>query len=476
MKGNVSLSCSALGGVRASLAEAVGTVVALVVLITAWCTSGGTAVAQTGGTHQIGTMSSPSEPFQLNPVEYYSTGSLFEVVFPNMPSGFQEKFLIYIPIDSVHLGPRPLLTVFHPFAQNHFDAYDDTDLIEECRARGWFCVAPLGASKKSFSSLESQQNIEIVLRCVRDVFPGWIDASRYYAIGFSMGAGDAATYAARHLDPWRPIFAGIFLHTGTQDKVANWMSALGTQWIHEFWTGGTPTQVPFEYDRASAVRTDYFTKDVLPGRHLGTNLQHIPNKTFIAKDDPNTDLKAQAFGLVQYVNTLLGDVAYEFDPSDYSALPYAHTWDTLDQAAALDWLSQRQLTELPKAGELRVDVDGQYWWYGVDQEQSGAFTDFDWALDPATNSIEVRATSNLERVRIPYGLIPFAAGAPLQIRTGSSDGTADTLVLNDMGASPALVLLNGVAAVAGVDYVYDSVSGNLTLHAGPQADQWTVQP
>ncbi|WP_145183462.1 alpha/beta hydrolase [Planctomycetes bacterium Pla163] len=472
MKGYVSPSCSALGGVGTSLAEAVGTVVALVVLIAAWCASSGTAVAQTSGTHQIGAMSSPTDPFQLNPVQYYATGSLFEVVFPNMPSGFQEKFLIYIPIDSVHLGPRPVLTVFHPYGQNHFDAYDDTDLIEECRARGWFCIAPLGASKKSFSSLESQQNIEIVLRCVRQAFPGWIDPTRYYAIGFSMGAGDAATYAARHLDPWKPIFAGIFLHTGSHAKAYEWNTNAGVQWVLEFWFGGTPTQAPFRYAQASTVELNPLTGMVLPGPHLGRNLHAVPSNTYVAKDDPLVDLKKQAKALVQYMFTFPGNFDFAENTADLSALPYAHSWDALDQTAALDWLAGHQLA-LPTEGALRADRDDQYWYFRIEQDQTDAFTDVDWRVDVAANEIDMTNTVNLDTARIPYDLVGFAAG-PVTVRTSSADATADTFVLDGIASAPSAVQVNGNLATTGVDFDYDPVAQKVVLYGGAQIDVWTV--
>lgn len=422
-----------------------------------------------------GQMSQPGVPSQINTVENYTTGSLVEIVIPNMPTGFQEKALVYMPFDSLHLGPRPVLVVFHPFGQNHFDAYDDTDLVEECRQRGWFLVAPLGASKKGFSSLPSQANQEFVIEGVCDAFAAWIDPTRIYGIGFSMGAGDAAAYAARHLDPFDPIFAAVFLHTGTMDKAFAWQTEPATQWIHEFWTGGTPTQVPFEYERVSPVTLDPVSGQVmLAGTHLGDNLQHVAHKTFIADDDPLDDLKKQAFGLVQYLASVPGDFAYEFDTSDLSALPNAHSWESLDQSAALDWLAQRQL-RLPDAGRLRVDSDGQYWWFDVKQDQLGAFTDFDWSLDLAANTVSVTGTENLAGVRLPYALLGFQPG-PVTITTQSADASSDIFVISGLGGPPTSVLRNGAVAQAGPQYTYVAQTDQLLLFGSGMTIDWTVTP
>jgi len=423
-----------------------------------------------------GQMSQPGVPSEINVVENYSTGGLVEIVIPNMATGFQEKCLVYMPFDSLHLGPRPVLVVFHPFGQNHMDAYDDTDLVEECRARGWFLISPLGASKKGFSSLTSQANQEFVIEGVVEAFAPWVDYTRIYGIGFSMGAGDAAAYAARHLDPFDPLFAALFLHTGSMDKAYGWQTNPGTQWIHEFWTGGTPSQVPFEYERVSPIKVDSFTGLLLPGTHLGTNLQHVPNKTYIADDDPNFELKQQAYALVQYqAGFPSGDFAYEFDTTDYSALPLAHTWDTLDQGAALDWLAQRQL-RLPDSGRLRVDVDDhQYWWFRVKQDQLGAFTDFDWSVDTAANTVSVTGSENLGGVRIPYSLMGFQPG-PLTITTGSADGTSDVFIVSGLGAAPTAVLRNGAPAQQGTHFNYNAVADMLLLYGTPASVDWTVTP
>ncbi|MEZ5978374.1 MAG: hypothetical protein R3F34_09155, partial [Planctomycetota bacterium] len=446
------------------------------VLATVAATQGGATspVPQEQEAVDYGTMALPGQPPQATVVQTWSTGYLVEVVFFDTPSGFVEKTLVYVPLDSIALGPRPMLVVFHQYGKNHFDAFDNTSLIEECRQRGWFCVAPLGAAKKTYASVASQLNVEHVVDCAANVFWPWVDRRRVYGIGFSMGAGDCATFAARHQDPYHPIFAGLVLHTGNHDKTWVWDTEPAVQDILDFWFGGSPTQFPFEYAQASTVKLNPTTGAFVSGLHQGRNLEYIATRTFYAQDDSLPFLQTSALGLHDYLSVFSGVASLDVSTDDHSALPNTHSWDTLDQKDALDFLSSKVLT-MPPTGHQVMDRSGQAWWFDVHQSATGAFSTFTWVVNRTTNVVAFRDTKNVEWASLPYHLVGFAPG-PLTIYTKSVDGSDDEFRLDGFAAAPSSVVVNGVAALAGVDYEYDAAIKRLTIHGGPVLDKWVVTP
>jgi len=419
-----------------------------------------------------GQMAEPGAPIEVVPIEYFPEGMLVEVTFPDTPSGFKEETLLYVPIAALSQGPRPALVVFHQFGKTHFDLTQNTTFLAECRARGWFCVAPLGATKKNFASLESQANVELVLGCTQSIFGPWLDRRRIYGVGFSMGAGDLSTYAARHLDPWKPIFAGVCMHTGNHDKTYVWQTEPGTREVLEFWFGGTPSEEPFAYRQASTVAIAFPSGMLMAGDHQARNLAHTANYSYYAFQDPFTALKTATVRLYQYLSNFAVVNAGGVNTSDLSALPTAHTWASLDATATCDWLATQQLT-LPSSGRLVADRKAQYWWFGLTPQAAEQFAVLDFTLDRAARSVSITGTTALASAELPYHLVGFAAG-PLTVTTSSADGSADQFVLTGLLAAPAAVTLQGQPAVAGTDYTYDAGSGRLVLLASGLAQVWTV--
>jgi hypothetical protein len=419
----------------------------------------------------FGEMADPA-PIEVIPLTYHPEGVVAEVIVNDTPSGFKEKAILYLPMDSIALGPRPMLVVFHQFGKTHNDVWQNTTLIDECRARGWFCLAPLGGTKTNFASLPSQANVELILSCAQSVFGTWLDRTRIYAIGFSMGAGDASTYAARHLDPWKPIFAAVHLHTGNHDKGYVWQTEPGVREILEFWFGGTPNEEPFAYRQASTVEIGFPSNMLIAGDHLGRNLQHTGTYSFYALDDPFTNLKIAATRFYQYVNSFSTLADGGVNTADLSGLPFAHTWASLDQHAACDWLAGHQLS-LPTSGRLVVDRKAQCWWYRIEPDAPEQFATLDWSIDLAARSASATNTQRLLRTELPYLLCGFAAG-PLTVTTSSFDGSTDEFVLTGLLAGPQSVSLAGSPAVSGSDYAFDASTGRLVLFASGAAQTWTI--
>lgn len=377
---------------------------------------------------------------------------LFEVVLQNTGSGWIEKFLLFVPVVPIE-ERRPLLVVFHKFGVSHWDARFNTTFFAEAAARGWYAMAPMGATQKSFSSLESQINVRAAFGYVTDHFN--IDKTRVYGVGFSMGGGAATNYAARHVDPNEIMFAAVLNHTGSvslsnawaleyddddvNDNQPNPGNGLEVPDILEGWHGGTPLEQPFSYSRCSVIDYDSSQGVVGVGTDMSRNLSHIPVRNWMANNDPMVYLRDQttafdAHSTTQNLNNTMtivnGDV---------------HKWDTLDETAVCDWLSQFTL-QIPRSASTLADQDGTYFWFRVNQDASGAFTPFQWVLDPVPNRVTIYNTANLARLSLDATAAGLQYAGALKINLDTSDGTGDQVLLENLPAPPISVTRDGVPA------------------------------
>lgn len=377
---------------------------------------------------------------------------LVEVTLNNTGSGWVEKFLLYTPV--VPHGTRaPLLVVFHRFGVSHWDAFYWTEYIEQARLRGWFVVAPLGASQASFSSLESQINVEAALRFTTDSFN--VDRTRVYGVGFSMGGGDVANYAARHVDPNGLMFAAIVNHTGgvslantwanewddndADDGIPNQFSHLEVPDLLEYWYGGPPSAQNFNYQRCSSIDLDPSTEAVGVGTDMSRNLAHLPVRTWMADNDPMVYLRAQTLAFDTHVQPQNPDNTFTTVSANI------HKWSTLDFVATCDWLSQFTL-EVPTSASTLADQDGKYFHWDVQQGVAGAFTPFSWNLDAVNNRVTLFATGNLTQLSVDVTTAGLAYSGVLKLNLNTADGTGDQVRFTNVPSAPVSVTRDGVAA------------------------------
>jgi hypothetical protein len=377
---------------------------------------------------------------------------LVEVTLNNTGSGWVEKFLLYVPV--LAIGERaPLLVVFHRFGVSHWDAYFWTEYINQARERGWFVVAPLGASGASFSSLESQVNVDAALRFTTDAYN--IDRSRVYGVGFSMGGGNVTNYAARHVSADGLMFAAIVNHTGgvslantyanewddddSDDGIPNPFSHLEVPDILEYWYGGTPATQSFNYQRCSTIDLDPSTESIGIGTDMSRNIAHVPVRNWMADNDPMLYLRSQTIAFDSHVEPQNPNNSFTQVSADI------HKWETLDFVGTCDWLSQFTL-QMPSAASTLADQNGKYFHFDVEQGVSGAFTPFSWIVDPVANRITLYATANLARASIDATRAGLAYSGALKLNVNTADGTGDQVEFENVPHAPISVTRDGVAA------------------------------
>jgi len=374
--------------------------------------------------------------------------------------------------------PAPLLVAFHKFGVSQNDIVNRTTFFPEAFARGWYCVAPLGASQVSFNSLESQINVQAVLSWVTSMYA--IDTTRVYAAGFSMGGGCALGYAERHLDPSGIRFAAIANHTGTialahawanepddndaDDNLPNFGENLEVPDILEFWYGGAPQAVPFAYTRCSSMDLDPNLGTVAAGTDMSRNIAHVPVLNWVAAADPNLYLYEQTDQFHKHIRAQNPQNTLIIVPGNN------HTWNTLDENAVCNWLAQFTL-QTPTQASTLADADGVWFYFQLEQDAPGTFTPFTWNIFTPSNTFMLSGTSNLKRLRVDTSATGLLTTTPLTVFLSSSDG--DDVIFEDYTSAPSLVTRDGLATAIS----YDALSGRVTLHETDSAPHtWRIFP
>lgn len=397
---------------------------------------------------------------------------LVEFTLNNTGSGWQEKFLLQLP-PVAPTTPVPLLVVFHKFGSSHGDVLN-TSFLSETQARGWYCIAPLGARQKHFGNRESQINTRAALELVAHLFP--IDRDRVYGAGFSMGGGAVAGYAARHLDPSGVRFAAICDHTGGVSLAHTWFSEpddadlddnlpqpgqnLEVPDVLESLFGGTPSAVPFEYQRCSTIDLDPITNQIGPGTDFGRNLAHIPTLVWIASGDPLLYLGTQSYAFDGHLQAQ--NAGHQLTVASGSV----HSWSTLDETAVCDWLQTKTL-QTPSAGRTLADEDGTWFHFGIEQDAPGAFTPFTWDVDTQARRLELSQTANLRRISFDAAGAGLALSGNVTLRISTADGTGDRVRILGVAAAPIAVTRDGLAASGTYDaftHTYEIVESNAAQH------------
>lgn len=397
------------------------------------------------------------------------TAGVHHFTFNGTGTAWQEPFLIGVP--RVPLSPAPLLVLFHGFGVSEWDCFRNTGLMKRAMERGWYVLAPRGAHDLNFSIDYAQENIEFVLDWLLAV--ATIDRARIYGVGFSMGGGGLTSYAARHLDPTRAMFAALVNHTGTVSiRHVYDNSAPAGQAIleHPLMFGGPPSAFPFAYQRASVIDLNYLDGSIDPTTDLARNLKHVPIQHWSATFDPLAYLLVQTNSVHTW---LLGLGAAS---ERVEVISTEHTWRILSETAVLDYLESKTLV-LPAEGTHRLlaDRDGPYLHFQVEQDAPGSFTPVRWNKSSALNRIVVDQTRNLKRLTVRTSSIGLNTTISLSVIPGTQDGSAEELAFDGYPNPPSDVLRNGVS---NPNWSYDPSQGVVVLYEASAAGypQWLIVP
>lgn len=395
---------------------------------------------------------------------------IYAVTLNNTGTGWAERFLIGLPLTGAGAATfAPALVLFHAYGETPDDLLVKTDYFAKAQARGMYVIAPLAAHQYHFSIEYAQRNVEVAL--------GWsaqylnLDLDRLYALGFSMGAGMATSYSARHQDPARARFAAILNHTGSA-SIRDVYNRAGVKSLltNPLMFAGAPFAEPFAYRRASTIDISG-TGAIHGGSDFLRNLAHVPVRTYAALYDPIAYLVNQSEAFDAWLASRGG--ASDLILGGASL----HEWGTLDEDEALDWFDGKTLAEPGPntTHRLLADRAGAWQAFEILPFLSTRFVPLTWHASQAGNRLFLVGAQNLRQLSFDPAGMGLDTTQDLTLIFGSTDGRPTNLIVKGLSAPPTQVLRNGVPATS---WIWHAATNRLILRElkGNFTPTWKLLP
>lgn len=395
-------------------------------------------------------------------------GRMLEITMNVPGQTWQERFVVGIP--SQMQNPAPVLTLFHGYGEDPLDVVNRSELPAEAMRRGWVVFIPLGAHHFNYGIEYAQDNIEDAFEFLGARLP--IDMDRIYGVGFSMGGGAAASYAARHLDPQHIRFAALVNHTGTTSLRATYQTSNDTNLFRSpLMFGATPDENPFTYQRSSTVDLDPGTGLFDANAEMARNLSTVPVQNWYAQFDVNQTIIDQTILLHQRVGALGGTT------EEIVVQSAAHEWASLDTMVVIDWL-EAQTLRAPGPGDVTrtlADRDGRWHSLEIKQRAAGEFTPVLWSSQTAINSLYLINMKNAETIETDLRDQELDAARIMHVITETTDGHAPALRISGFTQAPSSVNYRGRAMS---NWSFDAATGTLTMEetGTPTWGHWIIVP
>jgi pimeloyl-ACP methyl ester carboxylesterase len=414
---------------------------------------------------------------------------------------------------SIGSASLPVLVLFHGAYENEWSVYEKTDYFTLAMQRGWIVIAPLGAHVGNYGIEYSQLNVEAALERLVDIiapsFGANVDLDRFYAVGFSMGGGAAASFAARHVNALNGLhFAGVVIHTGSTSLPYAAKADLELQRFFEkdWMFCGRPDEPMFGFDylRVSSMDLDYPSGPIDPSTDMIRNLSHVPVLSYYCWDDTKgagPDLQDQTLRTHEHhAGPLKGEGRlwrnYE-KPGNKS-----HDWKNLSQRRVLNFLAPLSYQQPTGPGITPVLADRDGMWHAfnitqpkplpvvyppiANQSPSGAFSPFAWHIapdstTPNTNVLLVQDVENVAELGLPspsaVGLSTSDVGGQDKLKCYfvTADGVPLRLILGEFQSKPKTVNRTG----GGTNWSYHWDPNTFELILNEPADSvdmvtWTI--
>ncbi|WP_145066143.1 hypothetical protein [Engelhardtia mirabilis] len=374
----------------------------------------------------------------------------------------EEKLLLQFPPNLFQIpeSERAIVVAFHPYGVSYASPFNGSLLPALCEQRNWILLAPMGLNQTNFASVESQNTLDIVMALVLKILP--FNRERVYTVGFSMGGLNAVSYAMRKQDPNGIRVAGVINHTGTMDVIQdyeNGSSALKLILEDDEHFGGSPTEVPFAWERINPTKLTAANK-VDPDRAPATNLVDLPIYLHVNTQDNQQGLVNMTYALHDYLLSLGADVFL----SEVQA-GSTHHWSTMDMAAALDFIDSGIAPgPAPSKGpvlELFADREDRYRLSEVLEIEPNLVANYRIVVQsPAVNAFAVQSTRAVRELALDLAPMKIDPAKVLTITTWSADFKAVTLVLRGYAKAPSTITVNGAPPTA---WSYDPVTKELSI-------------
>lgn len=383
-------------------------------------------------------------------------GELVDVVLPAGPDGtgtsFVEPFQYQLGASYQRTGrPHRMLVAYHGFGSSASSVATQSTLDELCNQRGWVYLSVTGLDDKLFGTELSQQHTEAAIRWMLDNHN--VDPDRIVMVGFSMGAGVAINFAARHRDPDGIVLAALGLVAVSADWTSAWeIGGAGVKAVLEnpLNFGVSPSQDPFAYQRWSgafhANGGPFSIGTLQAGQSMASNLGATPVYLTWDTGDPTLYVAEQCATLATYLAGLGGEVTVKkvsgtLDPA--TGVPAPHSWALLKVNQMLNAFDGKTAERRPSRMHALVAEDSVAGSATIEQRAPGSFS----AADIDIGSVlRVSGVENAECVALDAGGLT----ADRRVEALPADGEGFDLRLSGFATRPSYVLAAGGGLVQDV--------------------------
>lgn len=372
---------------------------------------------------------------------------------------------VYYQIPNGYTGATavPLVILVHGMGGNG-EQVINSSLAAEANSRGWLAAAPNmhGASHKFTGAYAlawpgAQHDIIAALDYMQGAYN--VDPTRIYIAGGSMGGQTTAVMAAKYPD----VFAAAGEWKGIAD-LADWYNneAVGDAGLqnniiaHE--TGGTPTEVPFEYERRSPMA-------------MPQNLRLVRLKIWHGLDDELVE-PYHSYNLQAAINALnppfpvpLVTVADSGCTDDKN-----HCYEP-ELADLFGFLSSKSLSSTPPVSiTIRTDESKPYYWLNITQSGNKHWTEVEASYNAANKTI-IATVVDTATLSLGFNLGADSTSGPGGIsRPGMQIPGAATTYLIKKDSSKSL------ANYAGSSYLNTTLNGQTDLTISAISVQVSANP
>ncbi|MCC7170579.1 MAG: hypothetical protein IT459_09030 [Planctomycetes bacterium] len=389
-------------------------------------------------------------------------GTIVNVTIPKAQTGtnYNEPIVIQEPWDLNAGGIRPLMVVWNGYGNSPSSFYTPgvSGLDEEANCRSWLTVAMFAVDDQAMgcvSPIPAQTNVEAVIDYMIAHYS--VDLDRIYMVGWSMGAGASASYAARHLDPNEPMIAALALDAGTFDLINAYNSESGAfKNIAHLIFGGPPSNpsFTFNYARSESQWYDFGTNAILEASSQLRNLRHVPIHHVYSTDDTVLYLPTQNSLFTNFLTAKGATIA----STAVSGQVPPHSWNIMDPVAALDFLQTKTVNRSPASFEITADRSARYYWADVTQRTANQFSTLAVTTNAVANTLTLTGVANVGALTLAPPVASMNVGAHFTVALTTTDVGATSLVIEGVQTQPTYVL-NGTSLLTGWTWV----AGDLTL-------------
>jgi acetyl esterase/lipase len=401
--------------------------------------------------------------------------TIVQVIIPAGENGTgtdKSEIMYYqLPTNYVAGNPRPMVIAWHGYGFSANSVQLQSTIDEECNARGWIYLAVTGIDDVVFGTPPCQLHAEAAIDYMTANFS--VDADRLYMVGFSMGSGVVANFAARHRDPEGIMIAALGMVSSSLDWTETYVlgnSAVKTIMQNPLNFGGSVIQQLFRYQQAGTLYHAPGSFPPAPGTvvdvpSMGDNLDSLPVWMTWDTADPLVEnppvMSAQLATLISAAGGSVEThpVSGTLDP--VSQLPAPHSWAVLNETALFDFFAPKTVDRSPETFKAQLDATAAVGFASATQAFANVFSFLDG--DTTGNTLRIENVTNIKAVTADVGVAGLQGVWPLRVVAEAIDAGGYELRLTGFDMPPSyLVRTSDGKLVTGVES--DPATGSLIVH------------